>query len=140
MGEPVFLALLTADRVITEKNDKKGIIGTFNRLGTTKLPVSFPPWWIYASATNLVGEHSFAIEVFSGNDGKKLFSANGNINIGDANQVIEIAIPVVACAFPAAGSYSVLFSLDEMQIGARVLHVAKIDGPNNPDRETDERN
>ena len=29
MGEPVFLALITADRIITEKNEKKGIIGTF---------------------------------------------------------------------------------------------------------------
>ena len=46
MGEPVFLALLTADRVITEKNDKKGIIGTFNKLAAPKFPARFPPWWI----------------------------------------------------------------------------------------------
>ena len=30
MSEPVFVALLVADRVITEDNQKKGIIGTFN--------------------------------------------------------------------------------------------------------------
>ena len=133
MGEPVFLALLTADKVITEKNEKKGIIGTFSRLGTTKFPVSFPPWWIYASATNIAGEHKFSVDIYA-SDGKRLFSAKGNLDINNSDQIIEIAIPVVACAFPQAGSYSVLLSLDDMQIGARVLHVDKIERPSQPDR------
>jgi hypothetical protein len=132
MGEPVFLALLTADRVITEKNEKKGIIGTFNRLGSPRFPATFPPWWIYASATNLVGDHTFSLDILGDDGERKIFSANGKIRIGSPGHIIEIAVPVVGCSFPGAGSYTVFFHLDESQLGARVLRVDEITLPKRP--------
>ena len=42
MPEPVFVALLLADRVITEDNQKKGIIGTFNQFNLRQLPALLP--------------------------------------------------------------------------------------------------
>jgi len=129
MGEPVFLALLTADRVITEKNEKKGIIGTFNRLGSPVFPARFPPWWIYASATNLSGEHTFSLQIVSAEEEKRLFSAQGKLQVASTDQIIEISLPVATCAFPAPGSYTVMFEIDESFLGARVLKVDRIDPP-----------
>ena len=129
MGEPVFLALLTADRVIVEKNDKKGIIGTFNRLASPKFPARFPPWWIYASVTNLVGSHSFTLLIVEDDSGNRIFSATGNVDIQSVSQVVELTIPVAKCTFPAAGSFSVLFELDGDQVGARVLKVDRLISP-----------
>ena len=40
--EPVFVALLAADRVITEDNGKKAIIGTFTQFNAPKFPVFRP--------------------------------------------------------------------------------------------------
>ena len=129
MGEPVFLALLTADRVIVEKNDKKGIIGTFNRLASPKFPARFPPWWIYASVTNLVGPHSFALLLIEDDSGNKIFSATGSVEIQSVSHVVELTIPVAKCTFPGAGSYTVLFELDGNQVGARVLKVDRLIAP-----------
>ena len=58
MPEPVFVALLIADRVITEDNQKKGIIGTFTQFTVRQVPAALPPWFIYAAVTNVVGEHT----------------------------------------------------------------------------------
>ena len=126
MGEPVFLALLTADRVIVEKNDKKGIIGTFNRLASPKFPARFPQWWIYASVANLVGTHSFTLFIAEDETGKRIFNAAGNVEIQDVSQVVELTIPVAKCTFPTAGSYTVLFELDGAQVGARILKVDRL--------------
>ena len=127
MGEPVFLALLTADRIITENNNKKGIIGTFNRLASPRFPVRFPLWWIYASATNISGDHSFELSVVSDVTEKSIFKAKGNLQIESTGQIVEISIPVPACGFPEPGLYSVLFDVDGSQLGARVLRVDQIE-------------
>ncbi|HUX21735.1 MAG TPA: hypothetical protein VMW69_10890, partial [Spirochaetia bacterium] len=58
-SEPVLAGLLFADRIITETNRKKTIVGTFNRFNAQKLPAVFPPWFIYAAVTNVTGTHSF---------------------------------------------------------------------------------
>jgi hypothetical protein len=42
MTEPVFVALLAADRVITEDNGKKAIIGTFTQFNAPSLTSRTP--------------------------------------------------------------------------------------------------
>ncbi len=42
MPEPVFVALLLADRVITEDNQKKAIIGTFTQFTVRQVPGGAP--------------------------------------------------------------------------------------------------
>ena len=63
MPEPVFVALLIADRVVTEDNQKKGIIGTFTQFTVRQVPAALPPWYIYAAVTNLAGEHVFSLNL-----------------------------------------------------------------------------
>ena len=63
MPEPVFVALLLADRVITEDNQKKAIIGTFTQFTVRQVPAGLPPWYVYAAVTNLAGEHPFSLNL-----------------------------------------------------------------------------
>lgn len=42
-----------ADRVITENKGKKAIIGTFSIFHSPVFPITFPPWFIYASVSNI---------------------------------------------------------------------------------------
>ena len=63
MSEPVLLAILFADRVITENSNKKGIIGTFDKFISPNFPASFPAWAIYVAVTNIIGNHTFRINL-----------------------------------------------------------------------------
>ena len=123
MAEPVFVALLMADRVITEDNQKKGIIGTFTRFTVRQFPALMPPWFIYAAVTNISGEHSFSVNLVSDTTQQVIFSAGGKVNVDNPRRVVELVIQVANVAFPHQGSYVVLFNIDGQQMGSRVLEV-----------------
>lgn len=89
MGEPVFLSLLTADKVIEEKiTNKRSIIGTFTNFHAGQFPATFPPWFIYASATNLVGKHNSSINITMDSSNLVVFSAGGTPQIENVNSVV----------------------------------------------------
>jgi hypothetical protein len=123
MPEPVFVALLMADRVITEDNQKKAIIGTFTRFTVRQFPALLPPWFIYAAVTNISGEHSFSVNMVSDATQQVVFSAGGKIDIDNPRRVVELVIQVANIAFPQKGNYLVIFFIDGQQIGSRVLEV-----------------
>ena len=123
MTEPVFVALLLADRVITEDNQKKGVIGTFTQFTVRALPAGLPPWFIYAAVTNLAGEHSFSVNLVFDRSQQVIFSAGGKVSVDDQRRVVELVIPVPNVVFPEQGTYDVLFNIDGEQIGSRILDV-----------------
>jgi hypothetical protein len=132
MTEPVFVALLAADRVITEVNGKKGIIGTFTQFNTPQFPAVFPPWFVYAAVTNLVGPHSFSLKVVNDETQQPVFSADGQFKVDQAKKVVELVIPMVNVVFPVPGTYNLLFYIDDEQIGSRLLETAKVEAPQHP--------
>ncbi len=124
MPEPVFVALIMADRVITEDNGKKGIIGTFTQFHARQFPALFPPWFLYAAVTNLRGDHAFSITVASDETQQVVFTVNGQFGVDDPRKVVELVVPVLHAPFPRAGTYAVIFQVDGEQIGSRLLEVA----------------
>jgi hypothetical protein len=125
MPEPVFVALLLADKVITEDNQKKGIIGTFSQINLRQLPALLPPWFIYAAVTNLLGDHSFSLSLVADRSQQVLFSAGGRVNVDSPRRVVELVIPVANALFAEPGTHTVCFFIDGAQIGSRVLEVAR---------------
>jgi len=117
------VGLLFADRIITEKNDKKGIIGTFAKFFAQRFPVAFPPWGVYAAVTNVTGKHEFAINLVSENTDQVVLPIAGQFEAESATDVIELGIMVGNAVFPKAGSYNLTFKIDGQQVGARVLLV-----------------
>jgi hypothetical protein len=128
MPEPVFVALLMADRVITEDNQKKAIIGTFTQFTVRQLPAGMPPWFIYAAVTNLAGEHPFSVNLVFDRSQQVIFSAGGTLKVEDPRRVVELVIPVPNVVFPEAGTYIVSFHVGGEQIGSRILDVIKAEG------------
>jgi hypothetical protein len=123
MPEPVFVALLLADRVITEDNQKKAIIGTFTQFTVRQVPAGLPPWFIYAAVTNLAGEHPFSLNLVFDRSQQVIFSAGGTLKVDDPRRVVELVIPVPNVVFPEAGTYVVSFHVGGEQIGSRILDV-----------------
>ena len=123
MPEPVFVALLLADRVITEDNQKKGIIGTFTQFTVRQVPAGLPPWFVFAAVTNLAGEHPFSLNLVVDRTQQVIFSAGGTLRVDEPRRVVELVIPVPGVVFPEAGTYNVSFHVDGQQIGNRILDV-----------------
>ena len=127
MTEPVFVALLLADRVITEDNQKKAIIGTFTQFTVRQVPAGMPPWFIYAAVTNLAGEHPFSVNLVFDRSQQVIFSAGGTLKVDETRRVVELVIPVPNVVFPEAGTYIVSFHVGGEQIGSRILDVITAD-------------
>ena len=123
MPEPVFIALLLADRVITEDNQKKGIIGTFTQFTVRQVPAGLPPWFVYAAVTNLAGEHPFSLNLVVDRTQQVIFSAGGTLRVDEPRRVVELVIPVPGVVFPETGTYIVTFHVGGEQIGSRILDV-----------------
>jgi hypothetical protein len=132
MPEPVFVALLLADRVITEDNQKKAIIGTFTQFTVRQVPAGLPPWFIYAAVTNLAGEHPFSLNLVFDRSQQVVFSAGGTLKVDDPRRVVELVIPVPNVVFPEAGTYVVSFHVGGEQIGSRILDVVASETPPRP--------
>ena len=127
MTEPVFVALLLADRVITEDNQKKAIIGTFTQFTVRQVPAGLPPWYIYAAVTNLAGEHPFSVNLVYDKSQQVIFSAGGTLKVDEPRRVVELVIPVPNVVFPETGTYVVSFHVGGDQIGSRILDVVTSD-------------
>ncbi len=125
MTEPVFVALLIADRVITEDNQKKGIIGTFTQFTVRQFPAALPPWFIYAAVTNLVGEHTFSLNLLFDRSQQVIFSAGGKVAVDQPRRVIELVIHVPNVVFPDEGTYTISFHIDGDLLATRILDVVK---------------
>jgi hypothetical protein len=123
MAEPVFVALLFADHIITERNNKKGIIGTFSRFHTARFPARFPPWHIYAAVTNLTGEHDFSLNLVYDKAQQVIVPINGKIKVDEPNAVVELTFRIDGAMFPEEGNYTLTFNIDGNQIGSRILEV-----------------
>jgi hypothetical protein len=132
MPEPVFVALLLADRVITEDNQKKAIIGTFTQFTVRQVPAGLPPWFVYAAVTNIAGEHPFSLNLVVDRTQQVIFSAGGTLRVDEPRRVVELVIPVPNVVFPEVGTYIVSFHVGGEQIGSRILDVIQADSPHPP--------
>ncbi|EPG74359.1 hypothetical protein LEP1GSC058_2369 [Leptospira fainei serovar Hurstbridge str. BUT 6] len=126
-SEPVLLALLFADRVITEDNGKRGIIGTFTKFFAQQFPVVFPPWGIYICVTNLTpGDHEFTLELEFADTSEKIMGVGGTIRVNNGAEPVEIGIPIPHAVFPREGRYILLLRIGGDIVGSRPLWVDQV--------------
>jgi len=126
-SEIVLVGLLFADRVIIENNGKKGIIGTFNSFQSASFPMMFPPWFIYAAATNLEGDHEFSLNLVADDNTDQVVAAlSGHVSVKSPSDVVELTPGIVGAVFPRAGLYSLIFKIDGREVGSRALIVREI--------------
>lgn len=129
MSEPVLLALLFADKVITENNNKKGIIGTFDRFMSQTFPVVFPPWAIYIAFTNSIGKHNFALNLTHLETNQVALPINGEFESESTEMAVELTFNLGGVVFPKEGRYNLSFYIDGELVGSRVLVVDKVQAP-----------
>ncbi len=123
MGEPVLTGLLFADRLAQEVGGKWTISGTLSVFQAAQVPVSFPPWYLYAAVANLEGEHSFTLNLAHDLTSHVALSVSGTFQVNEPKFGVELAIPVFQCVFPHFGDYNLVLLVDNQPVGSRVLEV-----------------
>ena len=123
MSEIVFQALLTADKAIEEKNGKKGLIGIFNTFNIRDASKLSPPWVVFASITNLEGKHEFNLNLIRDESPDVVLSVGGQLEAEDRRANIDLIIPIIGTVFPREGLYNLVLTVDDVQVGTRVIHV-----------------
>ncbi len=121
--EAICYALLFADRVITENNGKKGIIGVFSNFNFKQFPAKVPQWFIYAAVTNLQGKHEFSVNLVRDESQHVLLPIAGEMNVQESGKEVEMIFPITNLTFQKPGRHTLTFNIDGLQIASRILRV-----------------
>jgi hypothetical protein len=122
-------ALLFADRIITEINGKKGLIGVFSDFHFPAFPAIAPPWFIYAAVSNLTGRHEFSINLVRDESQQVVLPIAGEVNFPEPGRNVELIFPIGNLTFQKAGVHTLTFNIDGQQLGSRILTVRQADLP-----------
>lgn len=116
-------ALLCCDRIITEDNGKKGLIGVFHSFQFPRVPIASPPWFIYCSVGSMTrGTHGFGIGITHGQSSDEVFARRGEIRIRREREDLELVVPVT-CTFENFGVHLITLEIEEETVASRILRV-----------------
>jgi hypothetical protein len=121
--EPVVYSVLFADKIITENNGKKCLIGVFGAFNLPTFPMAVSPWFIYIGMTNLLGHYNFSISLSNDNTDSPLFQAKGEIDSEDPKRDVEIIIPLEKLTFLNSGNHTLALLIDGTLVATRILRV-----------------
>jgi len=125
--ETVCFSLLFADRIITESNGKKGLIGVFSNFNFQQFPAIAPPWFIYAALANISGKHEFSINLVRDEAQHVVLPIAGEIDVQDDGKEIEIILPINNLTFQKPGLHVLTLNIDGAQIASRILRVNQVE-------------
>jgi hypothetical protein len=126
MSEPLLNALLMADRIVTEDNGKKVIVGVFSKFHIPQFPATVPPWFLFAGVENLEGRNSFTFNLARADTQEVVFSAGGEVEIVDTTSGVEIVLMVPPISFRNQGMHVLQFLVNGHLLISRNLPVVLI--------------
>lgn len=129
----VCFALLCADRVITEDNGKKGLIGVFSGFHFPDFPSVPTQWFIYAGLANLRGDNRFSMNLVHDETQSVLLSLGGDLSVAEGHENdIELVVPVMNLIFAQPGAHTLILNIEGIPYASRVLRVTKAEGQSQP--------
>ena len=129
MNNIVCDALLFADKVITEDNGKKGVIGIFDSVAVRSFPGAVPPFHIFVILRNLSeGDHETTFALTREESQQVLLSIPGEIHVRQPRGKIEMAFPVQGVIFHKPGKYELTVHVDGSFVASSPVYVKQFSG------------
>ena len=123
MYELVVHALLCCDRIITENNGKKGLIGVFQSFQFSHVPSPAVPWFIYGALGSVSrGTHEFSVTVTHGQSSEEVATRSGEIHVAGEREDVELVLPIT-CNFSHFGAYVITLEVGDELVASRILRV-----------------
>ena len=125
----VLHAIVCADKAIEENNGKKGLIGIFHSFNFERFPTIAPTWYVYVAFGNVAkGKHEVTVNVVHDDTGSVIVRSHGEVQVRGAAADVEMAFPMAGAGFRSPGVHWLTVTLDQAQIGSRVLRVGQQSG------------
>ncbi len=123
MYELVVHALLCCDRIITENNGKKGLIGVFQSFQFSTVPSPPVAWFIYGALGSVSrGTHEFSVTVTHGQSSEEVATRSGEIHVAGEREDVELVLPIT-CNFNHFGAYVITLEVGDELVASRILRV-----------------
>ena len=117
---PVALSINICDTIIRDEITKKvSLIGLFSAIKANTFPSTHPLFHIYVALTNGHGVYKTALRIVSVENGGIVLNIDGDLNIIDPLQVVELNIALQELRFTKPGKYSVQVLCNSELVGSR---------------------
>lgn len=118
--KPIVLSINICDTIIRDETTKKvSLIGIFNAIKANTFPVNHPLFHIYAALTNGHGIYKTSLRIVNVGNQETILNMDGDLNILDPLQVIELNIGLQDVCFNKPGKYSLQVFCNSEQVGFR---------------------
>jgi hypothetical protein len=120
---PIIHAILICDKIITEANNKKkSLIGIFDTVYYTQLPLHWPELWVYVNLSDVLRQYSANIELVCLQDNRKILEIKGTLK-PKKQPNWELAFRFKDIIFHKKGVYAFRFWVDEDVIGEKYIYL-----------------
>jgi hypothetical protein len=124
-GTPKSLAIIICDTVIDDREThKKTLVGIFNNISASKVPVRHPELRVFVSLIEGNGPYKARLECRHRESGAKVFEVTMDIKFENPNQVVEINIGIQGVVFNQYGIHDFDFYCDDQIIISRRFTVS----------------
>lgn len=122
--KPIVLSINICDTIIRDEITKKvSLIGLFSVIHANTFPVVHPLCHVYVALTNGHGLYKTTLRIVSLDNGQLIFNMDGDLNIANPLQVVELNIGLQGLRFDRPGKYSVEVVCDGDPVSSRVFMV-----------------
>lgn len=120
---PVVHAMLICDKIITEdKNKKKTLLGIFDRINCSQLPVKWPELSVYINLSDVASQYDIRIELVHLEDGRVRSEVKGMLQ-PKTKLNWELEFRFRNLQFDKEGIYAFRFWAGEDILQEKYLHV-----------------
>lgn len=122
---PVIHAILICDKVISEeKTHKKNLIGIFDSIIYTRLPVAIPELWVYVNLSDVLEEHNTKVELVYLDENRMIVEVKSKLPAkGKPNRELSYCFKNIV--FEKDGTYVFRFWAEDDVIGEKYLRVTR---------------
>ena len=118
--KPIVLSINICDTIIRDEITKKvSLVGLFNAIKANTFPSTHSLFHVYVALTNGHGMYKTSLRIIGVDKNEVLVNIDGDLNVVDPLQVIELNIGMQGLRFNRPGKYSVQILCNGEPIGSR---------------------
>jgi hypothetical protein len=125
---PTLLALLTCESVIVDaETQKKTLVGLFDRIQATSVPLQIAGLGLYAKLVEGSGHYTFKIRMVSLKDESQVLDIAAQADWPVAEAPLEFVVNFRGVPVPAFGDYEIQLFADDIYLGRAPLRVDQLE-------------
>ena len=121
---PIAIAMVICDMVIEDvRTRKKSLVGLFNNISTSKVPVTHPRLNVYIALTEGRGDYDAELRCINLDDNEIVGGMKGPLKFVSPQQIVEFNFEICNFVLPRYGNYRFDFLCSDRLVISRKFHL-----------------